>query len=95
MIVCLSAQFASVLARAHLQSERSVGGPVIICRLFHWPTLMARGRAGQLIIFLSALFATVIAPGQSEEQALHRRPSYHLSFVSFAHHCGARTEWAT
>ena len=37
---CLSAQFAPVTARAaRPRSGHSVGGPVIICRCFHLPTL--------------------------------------------------------
>ena len=83
------------------RSERSAGGPVISC--FHAssaPSLWRAARAGQLIIragregqpivCLSALFAPVMARGQSSERALRRRPSYHLPFVSFAHLYGAR-----
>ena len=77
---------------AHPQSERSVGGPVIICLLFHLPTFMACGPSGPAYHCLSALFAPVMARGLSSERALRRRPSDHLPFVSFAHLCGARPE---
>ena len=96
---CLS--FASLLYLPPLwrvarpRSESSVGDPVIICLLFHLPTFMANGPSGPAYHCLSAQFAPVMARGPSSERALHRRPSYHLPFVSFAHLYGARPERAS
>ena len=75
---------------ARPRSESSVGGPVIICLLFHLPTFMVRGPSRPAYHCLSAQFAPVMARGPSSERALRRRPSYHLPFVSFAHLYGAR-----
>ena len=55
---------------AHPRSERSVGGQVIICRLFHLPTFMARGPSGPAYRCLSAQFAPVMDRGPSG-------PAYH------------------
>ena len=98
-----SPSFASLLYLPPLwrvarpRSERSVGGPVIICLLFHLPTFMARSPSEPAYNCLSALFAPVMARSPSSERALRRRPSYHLSFVSliFAHLHGARPERAS
>ena len=75
---------------ARSRSKSSVGDPVIICLLFHLPTLMARGPSGPAYHCLSAQFAPVMACGPSSERALRRQPSYHLPFVSFAHLYGSR-----
>ena len=80
---------------ARPRSECSVGGPVIICLLFHLPTFMARGPSGPAYHFLSAQFAPVIARGLSPERALCGRPSCHLPFDSFAHLYGTRPERAS
>ena len=77
------------------RSESSIGGPDIICLLFHLLTFLARGPSGPACHCLSALFTLVIACGPSSERALCRRPSSHLPFVSFAHLYGARPEWAS
>ena len=96
---------------ARPRSERSVGGPVIICLLFHLPTfmarperasfslpfypIMARSPNGQTYHCLSVQFAPVMACGPSSERALRRQPTYHLPLVSFAHLYGARPERAS
>ena len=80
---------------ARPRSERSLGGPVIICLLFHLPALKGRGPSGPAYHCLSVQFAPVMARGPSLERALHRQPSYHLPFVSFAHLYDARPEWAS
>ena len=53
---CLCAQFAPLWLAARPRSERSVGGPVIICLLFLLPTFMARGPSGPAFHCLSAQF---------------------------------------
>ena len=59
------------------RSERSVGGPVIICLLFHLPTFMERSRAGQLVVCLSAQFAPAMTRGPSG-------PAYRCLSAQFA-----------
>ena len=70
---------------ARPRSRRSIGGPVIICLLFHLPTFMARGPSGPACNCLSAQFSPVMARGPS-------RPAYRLPFCSICPRFGARLE---
>ena len=56
---------------------------------------MARGLSGPAYHCLFVQFVPAMALGSSSERALRRQPSYHLSFVSFAHLYGARPERAS
>ena len=67
---------------------RSVGGPVIICLLFHLPTFMASGPSGPAFNCLSAQFSPVMARGPS-------RPADRLPFCSICPRFGARLERAS
>ena len=70
-----------------------VGGPSSERAFRRWPNCQL------LLCFIcpcrSALFAAVLVHGPSSERALHRRPCYHLPFVSFAHFYGARAKRAS
>ena len=68
---------------ARPRSGRSVGGPGIICLLFHLPTFMARGPSRPAFNCLSAQFSPVMARGPS-------RPAYRLPFCSICPRFGAR-----
>ena len=57
LIIAFLCNLPPLWRTARPRSERSVGSPVIICLLFHWPTFMARSSSGPAFHCLSAQFS--------------------------------------
>ena len=83
LIIAFLCNFPPLWRAARPRSGRSVGGPGIICPLFHLPTFMARGPSRPAFNCLSAQFSPVMARGPS-------RPAYRLPFCSICPRFGAR-----
>ena len=64
LIIAFLCNFPPLWRTARPRSERSVGGPVIICLLFLLPTFMARGPSGAAIPCLSAQLWRAAGAGQ-------------------------------